>query len=178
MMKDFAIFAGTAVPDLAAAIAHELGLRLGPCAVERFPDGETWVGLDEPVRGRDVFLVQSTSPPINESLMELLAFVDACRRASAARITAIVPYFGYARQDKRAGRREPITASMVAAMFEAVGVNHVVTIDLHTPQIEAHGEQASTNETGLLRAAPELYLIVGSRSFKIRAPRIELCLKG
>ncbi|HLF84310.1 MAG TPA: ribose-phosphate diphosphokinase, partial [Blastocatellia bacterium] len=135
-MKDFGIFAGSAIPELAAAIARELGLPLGACAVERFPDGETWVGLDEPVRGRDVFIVQSTSPPVNESLLELLAFADACRRASAARITAIVPYFGYARQDKRHGRREPITASMVALLLQAVGINHVVTVDLHTPQIE------------------------------------------
>lgn len=135
-MKDFGIFAGSATPELASAVAHELGLRLGACAVERFPDGETWIGLDEPVRGRDVFIVQSTSPPVNESLVELLAFADACRRAAAARITAIIPYFGYARQDKRLGRREPITASMVALVLQAVGINHVVTVDLHTPQIE------------------------------------------
>ena len=135
-MKDFGIFAGSAIPELAAAIARELGLPLGACAVERFPDGETWVGLDEPVRGRDVFIVQSTSPPVNESLVELLAFSDACRRAAAGRITAIMPYFGYARQDKRHGRREPITASMVALLLQAVGINHVVTVDLHTPQIE------------------------------------------
>jgi ribose-phosphate pyrophosphokinase len=135
-MKDYAIFAGSATPELASAVAHELGLRLGACAVEHFPDGETWVGLDEPVRGRDVFVVQSTSPPVNESLVELLAFADACRRASAARITAIIPYFGYARQDKRHGRREPITASMVALLLQAIGISHVVTVDLHTPQIE------------------------------------------
>jgi ribose-phosphate pyrophosphokinase len=135
-MKDFALFGGSAIPEVTAAVARELGLRLGACAVERFPDGETWVGLDEPVRGRDGFIVQSTSPPVNESLVELLAFADACRRASAARITAIVPYFGYARQDKRQGRREPITASMVALLLQAVGISHVVTVDLHTPQIE------------------------------------------
>jgi ribose-phosphate pyrophosphokinase len=136
VMKDFAIFAGSAIPDLASAVAQQLGVRPGACAIERFPDGETWVGLDEPVRGRDVFIVQSTSPPVNESLVELLAFADACRRAAAGRITAIIPYFGYARQDKRAGRREPITASMVAQVLQAVGINHVLTIDLHTPQIE------------------------------------------
>ena len=130
------IFAGTSVSDLAAGIAHHLDVRLGACALERFPDGETWVGVDEPVRGRHVFIIQSTSPPVNESLVELLAFADACRRAAAARITAIIPYFGYARQDKRSGRREPITASMVALLLQAVGINHVVTVDLHTPQIE------------------------------------------
>lgn len=136
MMKDFAIFTGSAIPELASAIAQQLGVRPGACVVEHFPDGETWVGLDEPVRGRDVFIVQSTSPPVNESLVELLAFADACRRAAARRITAIIPYFGYARQDKRQGRREPITASMVALVLQAVGINHVVTVDLHTPQIE------------------------------------------
>jgi ribose-phosphate pyrophosphokinase len=135
-MNGFTIFAGTSVPNLANAIAYELGVRLGSSAIEQFPDGETWVGIDEPVRGRDVFIVQSTSPPVNERLVELLAFADACRRAAAQRITAIVPYFGYSRQDKRSGRREPITASMVAEILQAVGVDHVVTVDLHTPQIE------------------------------------------
>lgn len=135
-MKNFTIFAGTSIPDLAAAVARELGVRLGARRVERFPDEETGVGLDESVRGRDVLIVQSTSPPVNENLVELLAFADACRRAAAERITAIVPYFGYARQDKRHRGRESITASMVALLLQAVGINHVVTVDLHTPQIE------------------------------------------
>ena len=117
-------------------VAREVGVQLGARAVERFPDGEISVRLDEPVRGREVFIVQPTSPPVNEHLVELLAFADACRRASAAHVTAIIPYFGYARSDKRHGRREPIMASMVADLIQAVGVNHVVTIDLHTPQIE------------------------------------------
>src|SRR5262249_61143617 len=90
----------------------------------------------DPVRGREIFIVQPTSPPFNEHLVELLAFADACRRASAAHVTAIIPYFGYARSDKRHGRREPIMASMVADLIQAVGVNHVVTIDLHHPQIQ------------------------------------------
>ncbi|MFN7949324.1 MAG: ribose-phosphate pyrophosphokinase [Blastocatellia bacterium] len=132
----FIIFGGTASPDLAAAIAAELGTPLGACAVERFPDGELSVRLDEPVRGREVFLVQSTSPPVNDHLIELLAFADACRRASATHLTAIIPYFGYARSDKRQARREPITASMVAELLQAVSVSHVVTLDLHAPQIE------------------------------------------
>ena len=136
MADDFTIFAGTANPALAKAIASELGVLLGACAVERFPDGETSIRLDEPVRGREVFIIQPTSPPVNENLIELLAFADACRRASAERITAIVPYFGYARSDKRHGRREPITASMVADLMQAVGIDHVVTVDVHAPQIE------------------------------------------
>src|SRR5215218_7753249 len=133
---DFTIFAGTANAGLAEAVARELGVRLGACAVERFPDGETSVRLDEPVRGREVFVVQPTSPPVNDHLVELLAFADACRRASAARLTAIVPYFGYARSDRRNCRREPITASLVASLMQAAGVHHIVTVDVHTPQVE------------------------------------------
>jgi len=136
MTEDFIIFAGTANPELAAGVARELGVPLGACAIERFPDGELSVRLDEPVRGREVFVVQPTGPPVNENLVELLAFADACRRASSARVTAVVPYFGYARADKRNGRREPITASMVADLMQAVGITHVVTLDVHTPQLE------------------------------------------
>ena len=136
MNNSFTIFAGRANVALATSVAVEMGARLGACSVERFPDGELSVRLDEPVRGRSVIIIQPTSPPVNDHLIELLAFADACRRASAAHITAVMPYFGYSRADKRHGRREPITASMVAAMMQAVGVNHVVTIDLHAPQIE------------------------------------------
>lgn len=138
-MKDsFTIFAGRANVALATSVAVDMGARLGACSVERFPDGELSVRLDEPVRGRAVFIIQPTSPPVNDHLIELLAFADACRRASAAHITAVLPYFGYSRADKRHGRREPITASMVADLMQAVGVNHLVTIDLHAPQIEGY----------------------------------------
>jgi ribose-phosphate pyrophosphokinase len=136
MHNDFTIFSGRANVALATSVAVEMGARLGACSVERFPDGELSVRLDEPVRCREVFIIQPTSPPVNDHLIELLAFADACRRASAARITAVMPYFGYSRADKRSGRREPITASMVADLMQAVGVNHVVTIDLHASQIE------------------------------------------
>jgi ribose-phosphate pyrophosphokinase len=135
-MHDFIIFSGRANVALATSVAVEMGARLGACSVERFPDGELSVRLDEPVRGREVFIIQPTSPPVNDHLIELLAFADACRRASAARIKAVVPYFGYSRADKRSGRREPITASMVADLMQAVGIDHVVTIDLHASQIE------------------------------------------
>ena len=136
MAQDFTLFAGTANPALAGAIADELGVRLGACSVERFPDGELSVQLNEPVRRREVFVVQPTAPPVDDHLFELLAFADACRRSAATRITAVVPYFGYARSDKRHGRREPITASLVARLMEAAGVDHVVTLDLHAAQIE------------------------------------------
>lgn len=121
---------------MAKAIAQQLNIPLGECVSERFPDGEIAVRLLEPIRQKSVFLIQSTSPPVNDRLVELLAFADACRRAAAARITAIIPYFGYARSDKRHGRREPIAASMVAEVLEAVGIDRVVTLDLHAPQIE------------------------------------------
>jgi len=134
--KEFTILAGTANPPLAAAIARELGLPVGACAIDRFPDGEVMVQLREPVRRKEVILVQPTSPPVNDHLVELLAMADACRRAAAASITAIVPYFGYGRADKRHGRREPITGRVVADLLQVVGISHVVTVDLHTPQIE------------------------------------------
>jgi ribose-phosphate pyrophosphokinase len=135
-IPNFSLFSGTANPELAAALARILDHRVNPSGVERFPDGEISVHLDEPVRGHPVFIVQSSSPPVTENVFQLLAFVDAFRRAAAGRVTAVVPYFGYARADKRHARREPITASMVASLFEAVGLNHLVTLDLHAPQIE------------------------------------------
>ena len=132
----FVVLAGTANPALAACVARELGVPLGACRVERFPDGELSVRLDDSVRGREVFVVQPTSPPVNDHLVELLAFADACRRASAERVSAVVPYFGYARADRRDGRREPITASLVAELLQCGGVDHVMLVDVHTPQTE------------------------------------------
>jgi ribose-phosphate pyrophosphokinase len=136
MKSGFTIFSGTANPALAAAIARELGIPLGACTVDRFPDGEVAVQLREPVRCKEVFLVQPISPRVNDHLVELLALADACRRAAAACITAIVPYLGYARSDKRHGRREPITARVIADVLQAVGIARMFTVDLHTPQIE------------------------------------------
>jgi len=134
--QNVVLFAGTAHPALAEAIAHTLHIQPGACRVQRFPDGEISVELLETVRRKEVFLVQPTSPPVNDHLVELLAFIDTCRRSSAARITAVVPYFAYARADKRHGRREPVTASMVATLLQSLGVDQVVTVDLHAPQIE------------------------------------------
>jgi ribose-phosphate pyrophosphokinase len=136
MMKPFSLFAGTANPKLAKAIASQLKVPLGQCTVERFPDGEMSVRLNEPVREKGVFIVQPISPPVNEHLVELLLFADACRRAAARTITALVPYLGYARSDKRHGRREAIGASMVAGLLQSVGITHLVTVDVHSPQIE------------------------------------------
>jgi ribose-phosphate pyrophosphokinase len=135
MTQDFLLISGTANPGLAAAVATELGVRPAIRTVTRFPDGEVEVRLDEPVRGREVMLIQSTAPPVNDNLMELLTLADSCRRSAAARITAVVPYFGYARADKRRGRREPITASLVAQLIQTAGIDHLITIDLHAAQI-------------------------------------------
>ncbi|HEX8097405.1 MAG TPA: ribose-phosphate pyrophosphokinase [Pyrinomonadaceae bacterium] len=156
MKSDLTLFAGTANQELARGVARELGVDLGECKVERFPDGELSVRLEEPVRGREVFVVQPTSPPVNENLMELLAFADACRRASSARVTAVVPYFGYARADKRDGKREPVTASMVADLMQTVGIGHVVTVDVHTPQIEGFFRAPLDNLTAVPALAKAL----------------------
>ena len=132
-----AVFTGNANPQLAQDIARYLQIPLGRAHVGRFSDGEVTAELMENVRGRDVFIVQPTCPPANDHLMELLVMVDACRRASAARITAVIPYFGYARQDRRPrATRVAITAKVVANMLAGVGVHRVLTVDLHADQIQ------------------------------------------
>ena len=133
---DLKLFSGTANPKLAYEIAQTLGVRLGDAIVGRFPDGEIKVQLGESVRGNDVYIIQSTCPPVNDNLMELLTLVDAVRRSSASRINAVIPYFGYARQDKQVAGREPITAKLVSTLLEAAGVERVITIDLHSRQLQ------------------------------------------
>lgn len=136
-MKDsgIRIFGGTSNPELARGIAEYLDVPLGAIQVFRFADGEIGVRIDESVRGLDVFVVQSTCPPANETLMELLVIIDALRRASAARVTAVVPYFGYARQDRKIKPREPISAKLVANLITTAGADRVLTLDLHTGQL-------------------------------------------
>ena len=130
------IFCGNSNPEFAKTICKELGLDLGKSTVKTFADGEASVSLEETVRGADVFLVQSTCKPVNDHLMELLVMIDACRRASAGRITAVIPYFGYARQDRKAKSRDPISAKLVANMITAAGADRVLTMDLHAAQIQ------------------------------------------
>src|SRR5262252_9276191 len=131
------LFAGNANPALAMDIARSLQTPLGRAYVGRFSDGEVNIELMENVRGRDVFILQSTCPPANDNIMELLIMVDACRRASAARITAVVPYMGYSRQDRRMrGSRMAIAAKLVANMLSSAGVNRLLTVDLHADQIQ------------------------------------------
>jgi len=131
------IFSGNAHPELAAETARHLGLSVGNALVSRFSDGEINIQIQENVRGQDVFIVQPTCAPTNDNLMELVFMADALRRASAGRITAVVPYFGYARQDRRVrSSRVPISAKVVADMFTKVGINRVLTVDLHAEQIQ------------------------------------------
>ena len=131
------IFAGNGTPDLAQKIANQLFTKLGNATVGRFSDGEIQIQINENVRGGDIFIIQSTCAPTNDNLMELIVMIDAMRRASAGRITAVVPYFGYARQDRRLrSARVPITAKVVADLLSSVGVDRVLTVDLHAEQIQ------------------------------------------
>jgi len=131
------VFAGNSHPILAKRIAHELRIDLGEADIDRFSDGEVRVEIQENVRGRDVFLLQSTCAPTNDNLMELMVLADAIKRASASRITAVMPYFGYARQDRRPrSARVPISAKVVADMLAVAGVNRLLTVDLHADQIQ------------------------------------------
>jgi len=135
-MRGYKIFAGSSSVDFAQSICDTLDVPLAKADVKRFSDGEISVQIAESVRGRDVFIVQSTGAPSNDNLMELLIMTDALRRSSASSITAVVPYYGYARQDRKAAPRVPITAKLVADMFETAGIDRVVTIDLHAGQIQ------------------------------------------
>ncbi|WP_369283123.1 ribose-phosphate pyrophosphokinase [Oscillibacter sp. GMB15532] len=134
--KDVKVFCGNSNPQLAADICKFMGTKLGESEVGTFSDGEIFVSLYETVRGSDVFVVQSTSSPVNSNLMELLIMIDALKRASAGRITAVMPYYGYARQDRKAKARDPITAKLVANMLTAAGADRVLTMDLHASQIQ------------------------------------------
>jgi ribose-phosphate pyrophosphokinase len=147
------IFSGSSNQPLAKAIAAFIGIDLGKCTVDAFPDGETFVKIEENVRGEDVFLVQSTSPPTNHNLMEMFIMMDALRRASASRITAVLPFYGYARQDRKDQPRVPITAKLVANLLVAAGANRILTMDLHAQQIQGFFDIPVDH----LYAAPVMY---------------------
>src|SRR5262249_38090833 len=187
-----AVFTGNANPQLAHDIARHLMVPLGRSSVGRFSDGESTVELLENVRGRDVFIVQPTSPPTNDHLMELLVMVDACRRASAARITAVVPYFGYARQDRRQrAMRVPITAKLVANMIVGAGVDRVLTVDLHADQIQGFfdipvdnvyaspvllGDAWKQKEDDLVVVSPDVGGVVRARALAKRLDDADLAI--
>lgn len=153
------IFTGNAHPALAAAICKELEADLGRAVVSKFKNGETRVKLDENVRGADVFVIQPTSEPVNDYIMELLLMIDSLRRASAARITAVIPYYGYAKQEKKTSGREPISAKLVANLLTTAGANRVLAVDLHSAAIEGFFDIPVDH----LRATPLL-----SRAFRAK----------
>jgi ribose-phosphate pyrophosphokinase len=156
------IFSGTSNPPLARSIAASIGVELGKCTVSAFPDGETFVKIEENVRGEDVFVVQSTSPPTNHHLMEMFIMMDALRRASASRITAVLPFYGYARQDRKDQPRVPITAKLVANLLVAAGANRVLTMDLHAQQIQGFFDIPVDH----LYAAPVMYEYLRRKSLE------------
>ena len=147
------IFSGTANEPLARAICRSIGIELGRATIRPFPDGETFIRIEENVRGEDVFVVQPTSPPTNHNLMELFIMMDAMRRASASRITAVLPFYGYARQDRKDQPRVPITAKLVANLLVAAGANRILTVDLHAQQIQGFFDIPVDH----LYAAPVMY---------------------
>lgn len=156
------IFSGTANEPLARAIGKSIGMELGQCTIKPFPDGETFVKIEENVRGEEVFVVQPTSPPTNHNLMELFIMIDALRRASAKRITAVLPFYGYARQDRKDQPRVPITAKLVANLLVAAGANRILTMDLHAQQIQGFFDIPVDH----LYAAPVMYEYLKKKNLK------------
>ena len=156
------IFSGTSNPKLAGAICDSIGIELGKCTISCFPDGETFARVEENVRGEDVYLVQSTCPPTNHNLMEMFIVMDALRRASAMRITAVMPFYGYARQDRKDQPRVPITAKLVANLLVAAGANRILTMDLHAQQIQGFFDIPVDH----LYAAPVMYEYLKAKQMK------------
>ena len=162
-MNDLKIFSGLANPSLTQDICRYLNLPMGKMSIGRFPDREISCKIDEDVRGRDIFIVQPTCPPVDEHLMELLVMIDSFKRASSYRITAVIPYFGYARQDRRVrSARVPITAKVVADMLGSAGINRVLTIDLHADQIQGFFEIPVDN----IYATPVLLMDIERQNYQ------------
>ena len=190
--QTLALFAGNANPALAQDIARHLMVPLGRAYVGRFSDGEVNLELMENVRGRDVFIVQPTSPPVNDNLMELLIMADACRRASARSVTAVVPYFGYSRQDRRPrATRSAITAKLVANMMVGAGIGRVLTVDLHADQIQGFfdipvdnvyaspvllGDAWKQRHDSMVVVSPDVGGVVRARAFAKRLDDVELAI--
>ena len=179
--KDIKIFAGNSNRVLAQEICQHLNTKLGDSEVGKFADGECYASLYESVRGSDVFVIQSTCNPVNDNLMEMLVMIDALKRASAGRITAVIPYFGYARQDRKAKARDPISAKLVANMIVAAGADRVLTMDLHAAQIQGFfdipvdnllGNPIFVDYYGELFGAQAEEMVVGRR---FRVPRPRFC---
>jgi len=191
-LSNVSLLTGNANPDLSQRIARKMGLPLGKVQVGRFSDGEINVELLDNIRGRDVFILQSTCPPVNDNLMEMLIMADACRRASSASITAVIPYFGYARQDRRPrAARVPITAQLVASMIGASGIDRVLTIDLHADQIQGFfpvpvdnvyaspvllGDAWKQNRDNMVVVSPDVGGVVRARALAKRLDDAELAI--
>lgn len=181
--KNIKVFCGNSNRKLAEDIAKQMGVSLGDMQVTHFSDGEASVSLYETVRGSDVFLIQSTCGPVNDNLMELLIMIDACRRASAGRITAVMPYFGYARQDRKAKAHDPISAKLVANLLTVAGADRVLTMDLHANQIQGffdipvdnmagaplfadyYSKMFGENNDGVMVVSPDVGSVARSRNF-------------
>ena len=166
------LFSGNSNLALAEAIAKSLGKELGKCTIKTFSDGEVSVAIDESVRGCDVFVIQSTCAPVNDHLMELLIMADALRRASAGRITAVIPYFGYGRQDRKTKAREPISAKLIANLIETAGYDRVLTMDLHASQIQGFFDIPVDNLLGTSVLLPyfEKMVKAGDPEYAVVAP--------
>ncbi|MFI3164719.1 MAG: ribose-phosphate pyrophosphokinase [Bacillota bacterium] len=167
------LFAGNASRSLSNKIAKNLFMEMGKMEVGRFSDGETYVSIGETVRGRDVFMIQSTSAPTNDNLMELLTAIEALKRASAGRITAVIPYFGYARQDRKAKARDPITAKLVANLIETAGADRVLTMDLHAAQIQGFFDIPVDH---LLGSPTLIKYFIGKFAKELRDENHDLCI--
>jgi ribose-phosphate pyrophosphokinase len=183
--KDIKIFAGNSNRELALEIAEKIGLPLGLANVGKFSDGECAIGINEVVRGSDVFLIQSLCTPVNDNIMELLIMIDALRRASAGRITAVIPYYGYARQDRKAKARDPISAKLVANLLTTAGADRILTMDLHAPQLQGffdipldhllgvpilanHFKEKFENTSDVVVVSPDVGSVARSRKFAER----------
>jgi len=191
-LSNVSILTGNANPRLSQQVAQKMGLPLGKAQVGRFSDGEINVEILENIRGRDVFIIQSTCPPVNDNLMEMLIIADACRRASVSSITAVIPYFGYARQDRRPrAARVPITAQLVASMIGASGINRVLTVDLHADQIQGFfpvpvdnvyaspvllGDAWKQNRDNMVVVSPDVGGVVRARALAKRLDDADLAI--
>ena len=172
--KDIKVFTGNSNPKLAEEICRLMGTKLGESEVGTFSDGEIFSSLYETVRGSDVFVVQSTCTPVNNNLMELLIMIDALKRASAGRITAVIPYFGYARQDRKAKARDPITAKLVANMITTAGADRVLTMDLHANQIQGFFDIPVDNLAAKVRLRGErLEALFGNLDLQARSQQVK-----
>ena len=163
--KEIKVFTGSSNPDLADMICKNLGISLGKSTVTAFADGECSISINEPVRGVDVFIVQSTCKPVNDSLMELLVMIDAMKRASAGRITAVIPYFGYARQDRKAKARDPISAKLVANLLTVAGADRVLTMDLHAAH---YLRRFGYGREDMVVVSPDVGSVARARSFAMK----------